>query len=107
MGQQDERDEVEEDDLETITITGVLPYGMFDTIIVFEGVDVNGLGVRIGVDHRPARELIKVLDHGNEAEVAVEPWQVIGRYDPNYNTKVDAWFQSSSEREADRAAGRE
>lgn len=109
MNAYDERDELEElanasileDEREVVIIVSVLPFEMFDTVIVFVGYDVNGLDVRIAVDHRPARELRRAILLGSTPEVEVEDWQVISRSRP------EGYPESLAEREADRAAGRE
>ena len=111
---------------ELVTITGVRPFGLFDSIIVFDGLDENGLAVTLAVDHRLARAVREALYQALEfpdqddlisgVEVMVEPWQVIGRYSPLEPAWVQAvkaspvaatLLRSAAEEQADRMNGRE
>lgn len=81
-----DEDEDEDDGRTVIRITGVRPFGLFDTIIVFEAevlesaetLNATGRKVTIGVDHRPAREIREALAAGEDVVTTVEPWQIVG-----------------------------
>lgn len=63
----------------TLTAFHVEPYGLFDTIIVFHGRDEDGKVFRFAVDHRPAREVRRVIEgEGGELDCYVEDWQILG-----------------------------
>lgn len=66
-----------------VTITGVLPYEMFDTIIMFNAEDEFGNELIIAVDHRPARGIIAAFISEdwdqNAVVVEIEDWQVVRR----------------------------
>lgn len=59
-------------------IVGVRPFGMFDTVILFESIDDDGNHHTVAVDHRPARDIRLALARGEEPEVEPESWQVLG-----------------------------
>lgn len=61
------------------TITRVRPFGTWDTIVQFEAETDDGATVIIGVDHRPASELIVALAQDEEIRVHIESWQILGR----------------------------
>ena len=62
-----------------VEVDKVLPFGMFDTIIVFEGTDEEtGDRIRFGADHRPAREIREALDQGMSPRCDVPDYMVVG-----------------------------
>lgn len=62
------------------TVTGVRPFGSFDSIIRFDAVvEDTGHAVLIAVDHRPAADLLEALGEQGEVDVEVEAWQILGR----------------------------
>lgn len=69
--------EVPEPELPAYRITGVRPFGMFDTIIMFEAVsEATGERAIIASDHRPARDIREAFAHGDEVIVHPESWQI-------------------------------
>lgn len=69
-----------ETDTVHVVLTSVLPYGPFSTVITFEGGDENGNDVLVAVDHRPARDLLRILEIDGDVEVEVEGWQILRTY---------------------------
>jgi hypothetical protein len=62
-----------------LLVTDGTPVNDEGTIIVLEGVADNGDTLRFGVDHRPAADILNLLDTHGEITVTVEPWQLLGR----------------------------
>ena len=61
-------------------ITSVLPFGLFDSIILFRAQRLSGRFGRtivIAVDHRPARAIREALWQGIRPIVEPESWQVL------------------------------
>lgn len=48
------------------------------TVVTMTATDADGKAVRIGVDHRPAQDLIEHLWDVGTVDVEVEPWQIVG-----------------------------
>ena len=61
-----------------LTVTADGPIVDHGTIVVFTGVDEDGVEHKVGVDHRPAQELIFLLDEQPEVVIEAESWQVLG-----------------------------
>lgn len=63
-----------------VEVDKVLPFGMFSTIIVFEGIDEEtGERIRFGMDHRPAREVRQAVAEGYPVRCAVPDYMVLSR----------------------------
>jgi hypothetical protein len=62
----------------TLTLTAIdLHPGM--TVGIGYGLNEDGHEVMFGIDHRPAEDLIDLIEQGEEdITVQVEPWQVLG-----------------------------
>lgn len=52
------------------------------TVVVFEGSDNNADGrlICFAADHRPAQDIVWALEAGEDVQVVVEPWQLVGSF---------------------------
>jgi hypothetical protein len=68
------------DEPETFIVTGVNPEsGPFDSVILFDCTDDEGLAVTVAADHRPALDIIEALNRGEEPTIAPESWSIVSR----------------------------
>ncbi len=49
------------------------------SVTLFLAHEENGTPHTVGVDWRPARDIISALEAGERVEVDVERWQILGR----------------------------
>lgn len=68
--------------MDTYTVTGVRPFGTFDTVIRFDALTQDGERVTVAADHRMARPIREALARGEEPEVQAPGWAVFGAPDP-------------------------
>lgn len=47
------------------------------SVVVFEGLDNEGLLVTFGVDHRTAQDLVNLLEAGEDPDVEVPEWSIL------------------------------
>lgn len=70
-------------------LTVTRPVSDQGSVVVFEGIEVEtDLCFTFAVDHRLAQALVDGLEGGDDVEVDIERWQVLGEPSPlgNYRT---------------------
>lgn len=48
------------------------------SVVVFEGLDEEGALVTFAVDHHIAQDLVNLLEAGEDPEVEVPEWSILG-----------------------------
>lgn len=63
-----------------LTVTEVpRPEDNHGSVVTFVGNDADGENVFFLADHRPAAVILALLEQDGEIDVAVAPWQIIGK----------------------------